>query len=62
MDLNMMITLNGTGAFVGKLLDTETTQEALVEALLREYDVDAQTAAKCVAEFTQKLDGYEFLE
>ena len=62
MDLNKMITLNGTGAFLWKLLETETTQEALVEALLREYDVDAQTAAKCVAEFTQKLDGYEFLE
>lgn len=62
MDLNKMITLNGTGAFLWKLLETETTQEALVEALLGEYDVDRQTAAKCVAEFTQKLDGYGFLD
>ena len=58
MDLNKMITLNGTGAFLWKLLETETTQEALVEALLGEYDVDRQTVAKSVAEFMQKLDGH----
>lgn len=62
MDLNKMITLNGTGAFLWKLLEQETTQEALVQALLSEYDVDPQTAAKCVAEFAQKLDGYGFLD
>ena len=62
MDLNKMITLNETGAFLWKLLETETTQEALVDALLGEYNVDAQTAAKCVAEFVQKLDGYGFLD
>ena len=61
LDLNKMITLNGTGAFLWKLLETETTQEKLVEALLGEYDVDARTAAKCVEEFIGKLDGYGFL-
>ncbi len=62
MDLNKMITLNGTGAFLWKLLETETTQEKLVEALLGEYNVDAQTAESCVAEFVKKLDGYGFLD
>ena len=61
LDLNMMITLNDTGAFLWEQLQNETTQEALVQALLAEYDVDPQTAADCVAAFIQKLHGHEFL-
>ena len=61
LDLNMMITLNESGAFLWERLQNETTQEALVQALLAEYDVDPQTAADCVAEFIQKLHDHEFL-
>ena len=35
LDLNMMITLNETGAFLWERLNEETTQEALVAALLK---------------------------
>ena len=61
LDLNMMITLNESGAFLWERLQNETTQEALVQALLAEYDVDPQTAADCVAAFIQKLHGHEVL-
>ena len=61
LDLNMMITLNETGAFLWERLQDETTEDALVEALLGEYDVDEATARKSVAAFAQKLNDNGFL-
>ncbi|MBE6917182.1 MAG: PqqD family protein [Ruminococcaceae bacterium] len=61
MDLNMMINLNETGAFLWKLLQTETTEDALVAALLAEYDVDEKTAREAVAGFVAKLEENGFL-
>ena len=61
LDLNVMITLNGTGAFLWEHLKEETTQEALVAALLGEYDVDKETACASVAAFLEKLSANGFL-
>ena len=61
LDLNVMITLNGTGAFLWERLQEETTSEALVAALLGEYDVDEETARKSVATFVEKLNANRFL-
>ncbi|MBR7178978.1 MAG: PqqD family protein [Oscillospiraceae bacterium] len=61
MNLNMMITLNDTGAFLWEHLQTETDENALVAAVLREYDVDADTARRCVADFVKKLNANGFL-
>ena len=61
LDLNMMITLNDTGAFLWEHLQSETDETALVAALLKEYDVDADTAARCVTAFVKKLNDHGFL-
>ena len=61
LDLNMMITLNDTGAFLWERLTQETTEEALVAALLAEYDCDAETAQNAVAGFVRKLNDNGFL-
>ena len=61
LNLNMMITLNDTGAFLWKQLETDSDEAALVAALLAEYDVDAETAASCVAAFVKKLNENGFL-
>ena len=61
LELNMMITLNDTGKFLWQLLEQETTEEALVAALLKEYDVDPDTAAKSVAAFVAKLKENDFV-
>ncbi len=61
LNINAMITLNDTGAFLWKLLEQETTPEALTEALLGEYDVDRETAELCVSRFVEKLQSYGFL-
>lgn len=62
LDLNMMITLNETGAFLWERLNEETSVEALVAALLGEYDVDEKTAQQAVEAFVRKLYDYGFLE
>lgn len=62
LDLNMMITLNDTGAFLWEQLQKETDEAALIEALLKEYDVDEATAKKAVAGFVAKLNDNGFLE
>ena len=61
LDLNMMITLNETGAFLWEKLEQDTTQENLVVALLAEYDVDEATARAAVAAFVEKLEKNGFL-
>lgn len=62
LDLNMMITLNETGAFLWERLQSETSEDALVSALLGEYEVDEATARKAVAAFVQKLSENGFLD
>lgn len=61
LDLNMMITLNDTGAFLWERLQAETDEDALVAALLGEYEVDESTARRCVRDFVKKLDDNEFI-
>lgn len=62
LDGNMLITLNETGAFLWKLLEAGSEEEAMVSALLREYDVDADTAKNHVAAFVSTLRKQGFLQ
>ena len=62
LNFDSMITLNGTGAFLWKKLESEATIAELVDALLEEYEVERATADKCVGEFTDKLKESGFLE
>ena len=52
---NGMINLNETGAFLWRLLEKGATEEESVSALLKEYDVDEETAKADVKAFTNKL-------
>ncbi len=61
LDLNMMITLNDTGAFLWERLQSEIDEVALVAALLEKYDVDEATAKNSVAAFVKKLHDNGFL-
>ena len=61
LDLNMMITLNDTGAFLWEHLAEDTNESALVAALLAEYDVDEATARNAVNAFVEKLHANGFL-
>ena len=61
LDLNMMITLNDTGAFLWDKLQNDCDEAALVSALLNEYDVDEATARASVEAFIRKLNDNGFL-
>ncbi len=62
LNLNMMITLNGTGRFLWEHLEKETTEDQLVSAILKEYDVDEERAKAAVSAFVEKLSANGFLE
>lgn len=52
---NGMIHLNGTAAFILNQLMQDTTEEAIVQALLSAYRVDPKTAAADVQTILQNL-------
>ena len=52
---NGMINLNETGAFLWRILEKGATEEEAVAELLKEYDVDEETAKADVKAFVSKL-------
>lgn len=61
MNINAMITLNETGAFLWKLLESETTEEELTAAIMKQYTVEEEIAKTAVHNFVEKLKEHEFL-
>ncbi len=61
LDLNMMISLNATGAFLWKCLEKGAKSQDLVEALLAEYEVTKEQAEKSVAKFLEQLKEHDLL-
>ena len=61
LNLNLMITLNGTGTFLWKQLENDVDEAQLVSALRSEYDVDEETATTAVNGFVAKLKENGFL-
>ena len=57
-----MLRLNGTGKFLWEKLATDVTRDALVAALVEEYEIDAQTAGRDTDAFLHSLRGYGALE
>ena len=58
---NGVINLNQTGAMLWKELANGGDEDALVKALLSEYDVDEEIAKKDVQAFIAKLKGANLL-
>ncbi len=54
---NVMITLNETGSLLWNKLTEGTDEEGLVNAILEEYDIDKETAARDVSAFLEKITG-----
>ena len=55
-DFNGMVNLNGTGAFLWKLLEQGATEDSMTEAILENYeDVDEPTARDSVRSFVKTL-------
>ena len=50
-----MISINGTGAVIWDLLETQTSEAQLVEAVLSRYEIDRETACADVSAFLASL-------
>lgn len=62
LEINAMITLNESAAFLWKHMEEETTVEELVNAVVESYpEVDAQTAKVAVEGFVAQLKENDFL-
>ena len=54
-NMNAMINLNESGAFLWKQLENDITREELITRLTEEYDVDCDKASVSVDMFISKL-------
>ena len=61
LENNGLFALNELGAFLWDRLETAADEEALVQAVLAEYEVDETTARTDTAEFLQKLREMDIL-
>ena len=61
-EFNGVIRLNDTGRFLWDMLVTGADEEALVKALLSEYDVSEEIARADVSSFVAKLKGANIVE
>ena len=62
LNINPMITLNESSAFLWKLMEVETTEEEVIKAVLAKYDdTDEEMAAKAVKGFVNQLAEHGFL-
>ena len=62
MQIRGLTTINETGAFIWNTLQEDMEESAVVDAMLREFDVDRATAEQDVAEFCALLKRCDFLQ
>ena len=55
-EANGLFVLNELGSFIWDLLPQAQSAEAVLEAVLAEYEVDRETAKKDIVEFFSKLE------
>lgn len=60
-NFDMMITLNDTARFLWEKLTEDAEETDLVQALLAEYDVTEEVAAKSVSAFVSRLKEADLL-
>ncbi len=61
-DFNGMINLNEAGAFLWQLLENDTTEDAVVSAMLEHYEVDEEVARNDVKKFVAQLSDADLLD
>ena len=61
VDFSSIISVNDTGAFIWKQLETETTPEKILKNMLEQYDVSEEQAKADIDAFIEKLQEAELL-
>ncbi len=55
VDLNTIISLNETGAFIWNLMKEETEKETVIDALVKEYGISGEKAEKDLDVFINQM-------
>lgn len=55
LEINGLISLNGSGVMLYRMLQQGTTEDAMTAALLEEYEVTEETAKADVRKFIDKM-------
>ena len=62
LKIHGMINLSESAVFLWKKLQEDCTEEELVQALLKEYDIDRETAAADVRELIEQMQKIGVME
>ncbi len=62
MSFGGIMTLNPVGAFIWKLLENGATKEELADAVLKEYEIDRDTASSDIDKYIAKLREKNIIE
>lgn len=62
LNFNGMITVNEIGRFIWEQLQEDLTKEELLQRIVREYEVDEQTASADLDEFLERLEAGGLLQ
>lgn len=62
VDLNTIISLNETGAFIWNLMKEDIEKEAVIEAMLNEYDVNREQAEADLDKFISQIKEADLLK
>ena len=62
LKIHGMINLTESAVFLWKKLQEDCTEEELVQALLKEYDIDRETAAAAVRELIDQMQKIGVME
>ncbi len=62
VNFNKMVSLNNSGAFLWRQLQEDKSEEALLQAMLEEYDIDEASASRDIKNFICKLKEAGILE
>jgi hypothetical protein len=57
-DMDSVFTLNETGAFIWDQIDGKRSVKEIVEIVVKEYDIDTDSAGKDVFEFINNMKRY----
>ena len=62
MSFSGIMALNPVGAFIWKLLEKGATKDELVDAVLKEYEIDRDTASSDIDKYIAKLREKNIIE
>lgn len=62
VEFNGIMTLSESGALLWRSLEKDATIEEMVDALLAEYEVDRETAARDVEDFVECMKSNSLIE